>query len=165
VHTVALVEERRPEGAADAVRVAAARGPVLVVCPADRPALLRAALHAGAVGAVTPGAEPAELSLAATAISRGGYFVSPALADVVRDMLRMPDVPDPGEAPALAPREIETLTLLAQGLTHRQVARRMRLTEQTVNTYVKRLRAKLCAANKAELTRKCIELGYLPAHP
>jgi DNA-binding CsgD family transcriptional regulator len=58
------------------------------------------------------------------------------------------------ERPVLAPRELETATLLAQGLTHRQISRRMGLTEATVSTYVKRLRAKLNVGNKAELTKK-----------
>ncbi len=32
-----------------------------------------------------------------------------------------------------------------------------------MNTYVKRIRTKLNAGNKAELTRLAIELGYLPS--
>ncbi|MGH3164288.1 MAG: response regulator transcription factor [Trebonia sp.] len=66
-----------------------------------------------------------------------------------------------GQKGPLAPREIETAVLLAQGLTYRQVARRMHLTESTVTTYAKRARAKLDVVNKAELTKKIIELGYL----
>jgi DNA-binding CsgD family transcriptional regulator len=45
----------------------------------------------------------------------------------------------------------------------------MGLTEATVNTYAKRLRAKLNVGNKAQLTRVAIELGHLderrPSHP
>ncbi|MEK8143043.1 LuxR C-terminal-related transcriptional regulator [Streptomyces sp. M10(2022)] len=41
------------------------------------------------------------------------------------------------------------------------MARRMDLTEATVSTYVKRIRNKLNVGNKADLTRKAIELGLL----
>ncbi|MBY8889480.1 LuxR C-terminal-related transcriptional regulator, partial [Streptomyces sp. PTM05] len=47
------------------------------------------------------------------------------------------------------------------GLTHSQVARRMSLAETTVNTYVKRIRSKLNLGNKADLTRKAVQLGLL----
>jgi ATP/maltotriose-dependent transcriptional regulator MalT len=52
----------------------------------------------------------------------------------------------------------------AAGLTHRQIARRMMLTEATVSTYVKRIRNKLGVGNKADLTRKAFELGLFPEH-
>ena len=61
----------------------------------------------------------------------------------------------------LAPRESETLGWLAVGLTHRQIAGHMGLTEATVSTYVKRIRSKLQVGNKAELTRMAIGLGLL----
>ncbi|WP_405160841.1 LuxR C-terminal-related transcriptional regulator [Nocardia sp. NBC_01499] len=64
----------------------------------------------------------------------------------------------------LGKREIEALRWVARGLTHRQVGRRMGLTEETVNTYIKRIRSKLDAHNKAALTRRAIELGYLAGH-
>ncbi|MEV4352434.1 LuxR C-terminal-related transcriptional regulator, partial [Actinoplanes sp. NPDC049596] len=64
-------------------------------------------------------------------------------------------------APRLTEREAETLRWVAQGLTHGQAGQRMGLSESTVDTYVKRIRAKLLAGNKAELTRRAIELGYV----
>jgi DNA-binding NarL/FixJ family response regulator len=70
--------------------------------------------------------------------------------------------PATAPASALARRELETLRWIAAGLTHGQIARRMDLTEATVSTYVKRIRSKLNVGNKADLTRKAIELGLLP---
>jgi DNA-binding CsgD family transcriptional regulator len=37
----------------------------------------------------------------------------------------------------------------------------MGLSQATINTYAKRIRAKLNATNKAELTRLAIQLGHL----
>jgi DNA-binding NarL/FixJ family response regulator len=53
----------------------------------------------------------------------------------------------------LSERECQVLRGIAQGLTHGQVARRLGISRHTVDTYVKRIRAKLCVGNKAELTR------------
>lgn len=51
----------------------------------------------------------------------------------------------------LSPREKEVLRLITSGYTHDQVGRRIGVSRHTVDTYVKRLRAKLNAGNKAEL--------------
>ncbi|RSM62104.1 hypothetical protein DMB66_22730 [Actinoplanes sp. ATCC 53533] len=59
------------------------------------------------------------------------------------------------------PREIETLRWIASGFTHAQIATRMGLSTTTVDTYAKRIRAKLNVSNKAELTRVAIELGHV----
>ena len=61
----------------------------------------------------------------------------------------------------LAPREIETLRWIALGFTHAQIATRMGLSQATVNTYAKRIRAKLAVGNKAELTRAAVLGKYL----
>lgn len=116
-----------------------------------------AAIRSGVGGLATRATDPAELLFAVHAVARGGCYLSSELTARIREgrMRRESD------RPALTPRELETATWLVKGLTHRQIARRMGLTEETVNTYVKRLRSKLGVGNKAALTRKVIESGYL----
>jgi DNA-binding NarL/FixJ family response regulator len=118
-----------------------------------------AALRAGAHGCVSRQADETELLTAVATVADGGVHVSPELAERLHRELRQPQA---GAPPALARREIETLRWLAAGLTHRQIARRMALTEATVSTYVKRIRNKLGVGNKADLTRKAFELGLFP---
>ncbi|GHF15473.1 hypothetical protein GCM10014715_83430 [Streptomyces spiralis] len=62
-------------------------------------------------------------------------------------------------APALAPRERETLRHIAAGRTYLQTARHMGLSTHTVDAYLRRIRAKLNITNTAELTRMAIALG------
>lgn len=91
-------------------------------------------------------------------IARGGICLCPGLvARFQDDLTRSADTDTSG----LAPREIETLRLIALGLTHTQITTQMGLSHATVNTYAKRIRAKLNVTNKAELTRMAIELGYV----
>ncbi|MFG2863478.1 DNA-binding response regulator [Streptomyces sioyaensis] len=53
----------------------------------------------------------------------------------------------------LSERERQVLRHISRGLTHGQIATRLGISQHTVDTYVKRIRAKLGAGNKAELTR------------
>ncbi|WP_107058048.1 LuxR C-terminal-related transcriptional regulator [Streptomyces globisporus] len=78
----------------------------------------------------------------------------------------------PGPAPArqgvatLSPREREVLGHLVEGCTHDQAARRIGISQHTVDTYVKRIRSKLGAHNKAQLVRAALTTPRAPsAHP
>jgi DNA-binding NarL/FixJ family response regulator len=62
----------------------------------------------------------------------------------------------PASAPTLSKREEQVLQYIACGYTHGQVARRLGISPHTVDTYVKRIRAKLDVGNKAELTRAAV---------
>jgi DNA-binding NarL/FixJ family response regulator len=141
-----------------AIEQVAERGPVVVSSSWARPLTFGAVLRAGARGYVTSHSDGPVIVDALRTVGAGGFYVCPELAggfhaEVVRNVTDNPS--------GLAPREAETLRWIARGLTHAQVARRMGLTEATVNTYAKRIRAKLNAGNKAELTRIAIEMGHL----
>ncbi|MGW7488997.1 response regulator transcription factor [Streptomyces sp. NPDC054786] len=59
----------------------------------------------------------------------------------------------PVDAFHLSEREKQVLWHITQGLTHGQIGTRLGISSHTVDTYVKRIRVKLGAGNKAELTR------------
>ncbi|MGW4796336.1 response regulator transcription factor [Nonomuraea sp. NPDC004297] len=69
--------------------------------------------------------------------------------------------------PKLSNREAQILHLISQGLTHGQIARRLTISQHTVDTYVKRIRAKLGIGNKAELARAAVlhQLGEVGSAP
>ena len=144
---------------------------VLVIDPATSPGTLLAAMRAGVRGLVSLCANGSELLAAVEAVHGGGFYLSPGLAPGLHAALERdaegaspPAAAPPRQVAAqatLTAREVATLQLVAQGLTHRQVGRRLSLTETTVDTYVKRIRAKLCVGNKADLTRKAIALGLV----
>jgi DNA-binding CsgD family transcriptional regulator len=56
---------------------------------------------------------------------------------------------------------VEALALIAQGFTQAQAATRMGVSAATVDTYMRRIREKLGAGNKARLTRRALELGLV----
>jgi DNA-binding NarL/FixJ family response regulator len=65
--------------------------------------------------------------------------------------------PDPpNERKGLSHRERQVLRRVARGLTHTQIATQLGISRHTVDTYIKRIRAKLNLGNKAELTRAAV---------
>ena len=140
---------------AETVGALTPHGRVLLIADFPTGRSVTDALRAGAHGIVIRHADDEELLSAIAIVGRGGLYLSPDLASRVLCELGS------SAAPALAPRETEALRWVAAGLTHGQIARRMELTEATVSTYVKRIKIKLNVGNKADLTRKAIELGLL----
>lgn len=147
---------RRP--AIEVIGKLATIGAPLVSSAWDQPPTLTAAIRAGARGVMTRYTEQIAVRQAVLTVAGGGISVAPELTGrFLTEMSRPADVDDSG----LAPREVETLRWIALGFTHSQIATRMGLSQATVNTYAKRIRAKLNVNNKAELTRVAIELGHL----
>ena len=116
-----------------------------------------ATVRAGARGCISRSAEQRDVRDAMRVIVRGGFYLCPRMLGQFQMELANRDT---DEQSGLAPREIETLRWIASGFTHSQIATRMGLSQATVNTYAKRIRAKLNVNNKADLTRMAIELGH-----
>lgn len=73
----------------------------------------------------------------------------------------MRDSLTPSPAITLSPRERQVLGHIGIGMTHRQVARALGISQHTVDTYVKRIKGKLGSRNKADLTRAAIQYDVL----
>lgn len=134
---------------------------VLVVSASVRPADVMMAIRAGARGYVAKNATREALIEAMDAVLTGpGLFLSSQLADLIHAEATASDAAA-RDGVTLAPREKEVLAYIAQGFTQAQAARQMNVSPATVDTYLKRIRTKLGPGNKADLTRKAIELGQL----
>ncbi|MFG1918563.1 response regulator transcription factor [Micromonospora sp. NPDC048898] len=129
----------------------------VALCGPDKtPNLIMAAPH-GLHALISRGSDIHELETALHAATAGALYIS---AD-----LREPAVSaatGPSRRNELTQRELQVLQLLAHGMTHGQISRELGLSETTANTYVKRIRHKMHVGNKADLTRRAIELGYVP---
>jgi DNA-binding NarL/FixJ family response regulator len=136
-----------------------ARHRVLVMSASGRRADVLAAIRAGADGYLSKRADADAFLDAVTRVAAGEFYLSSELADIVHA-----DLAEPGNA-QLSPREEQVLRYIATGFTHAQTATRMGLRTGTVDTYVKRIRAKVGLGNKADLTRMAIELGQLDPDP
>jgi DNA-binding CsgD family transcriptional regulator len=69
--------------------------------------------------------------------------------------------PSSERAPALSPRERETLTLLAAGCSTKQMAREMSISTETVRNHVKRVLRTLGASSRVEAVAKARRVGLI----
>jgi DNA-binding NarL/FixJ family response regulator len=129
----------------------------LVISTWDQPPTLLGAIRAGAYACVSRHCDPQAVSAALRVVADGGFYLCDRVYPQFQAELHRPAREHPS---GLAPREVETLRWIARGFTQAQIAKRMGLSQATVNTYAKRIRAKLKATDKAELTRIAIDLGH-----
>ena len=141
-----------------------AAGPaVLVLSASDKPATVRNAIRAGALGYVLKSEATAQVRAAIRAVAAGKDWISPRLAYI----FATDDAPD---RPVLSPQETRALQLYATGMPMKSVARRMSISEETAKQYVGRVREKYARAGRAaptklELYHRAVEDGHLPPHP
>jgi DNA-binding NarL/FixJ family response regulator len=121
-------------------------------------------LRAGASGVVSKRATPERIVGAVRAVTSGATITADNCLE--SPTLERPIVPERSEASnyRLSEREEQVLRQISRGLTHGQIATRLGISPHTVDTYVKRIRAKLGVGNKAELTRAAL-LGRLIGGP
>ena len=112
-------------------------------------------LRYGAHGVALKWSEPHELVSAVETVAAGGIFPYAA----AKMWAPSEQLPSESSSPILSDREKQVLSQLSAGLTHGQIARRLAISRHTVDTYVKRIRSKLGAGNKAELTRAAVSIG------
>ncbi|GIF07183.1 LuxR family transcriptional regulator [Actinoplanes siamensis] len=138
------------------MRALGSRHPAVAVVPGTATVSARVALRAGVRSVVSYSADADEMRIAVGVARAGGGYLSRELSARLRA--------ESAAGASLGRRESETLALIAHGFTHAQAARRLGVSEATVNSYVNRIRAKLDAGNKADLTRHFLAgAGVLPA--
>lgn len=129
---------------------------VVMLTVSEEDADLFAAIKAGARGYLLKSSDADELLRAVEHVSRGGAVVSPLMA--VRLLAEYSEIEvDPDNdlvpsVPTLTPRERETLELLAKGLTNREIAVSLCVTENTVKTHLRNVMDKLQIHNRAQAT-------------
>ncbi|NUT96829.1 MAG: response regulator transcription factor [Saccharothrix sp.] len=129
---------------------------VVVLTTYDSDADVVRAVEAGATGYLLKDAPPDELADAVRRAAQGQTVLSP---DIARRLMRT--VRDP--APALSKREVEILDHLARGLSNREIAKALFISEATVKTHLVRIFDKLgvetrTAAVTTAVERKLIRL-------
>ena len=116
--------------------------PIVILTVLDDDELIFRALQAGADGYLLKRSKPAELRAALLDVLNGGAPMSSAIARrVVRSFRRPPA--NPRNEAHLSTRETEVLSLLSRGLSNKEIADQMRLSVETVRSYLKTIYEKL----------------------
>ena len=76
-----------------------------------------------------------------------------------------PSGPDQPPGDLLTPREREIAALVARGLTNRQIAAELFISERTAGTHVAHILGKLGFTSRAQVAVWAVEHGLTPARP
>ena len=109
---------------------------------------LMAALKAGARGYVLKGVSARELANAVRIVAGGDVYISPSLASGI--LFEMTQSPPDDLIGNLTGREKEILTLVAEGLTNREIGEKLHLAEKTIKHYMTNVLQKLQVRSRVE---------------
>ncbi len=126
---------------------------VLSVYPEDQFAIR--VLKAGASGYMGKESAPEDLIRAIHKVLAGGRYVSATLAEKLAQSLSVPTAQAPHET--LSNREYEVLSMIAAGITVKQIALKLSLSAKTISTYRTRILEKMGLKTTAELIHYAIQ--------
>ena len=121
------------------------------------------AVRAGASGYLLKDVAPSELEAAVRAVGAGGAVLDPQVVPAVMgEMARGPGAAGVDE---LTPRERDVLGLLGQGLSNRELAEALFVSEKTVKTHVSSILAKLRLADRTQAAVFAVRHGLAKLPP
>lgn len=117
--------------------------------------VVRRAMAAGASGYVSKDAPEFELDQAVHSVMRTGSYISPSVAR------RLLQPPEPSAAEELTKRQLEILTLLAQGRAPKEIGFQLGLSARTVDAHRGRIMQRLQIYDLASLVRYAVRKGLV----
>lgn len=154
----------------EATRVISSRSPrskVLALTTFSTLEFVVPALRAGAAGYLVKDARPDEIITAVHQVLDNEIALSPAIARALADnVISAPDLQqqrraDDGLRSKLTDREMETVTLLAQGLSNREIAEQMHVSEGSVKAYLGRVCEKFGVRDRVQALIKAYQSGLV----
>jgi len=138
---------------------------VIVLTTFDDEDLVFDGLRAGATGYLLKDVSSEKLFEAIHAAARGEYFLLPSItAKVIAEFARLPK-PVSGRAvdleEPLSPRELEILKLVATGVSNKEIADRLVISEGTVKNHLSSILSKLGVKDRLQAVLKARELQIL----
>ena len=145
-------------GATRAIKHQNANIHVLVLTISNNDKDLIEVVKAGARGYLLKSSECTEVINAIRRVAAGETVLSPDIVTRVLDELT-----DPVPAPQpLTKRETGILKLIAQGMSNKEIAADLHISENTVKTHVRHILEKLALNNRAEAAAYAVRAGLLP---
>jgi len=134
---------------------------VVVLTMHDDPARTRAALEAGAIAYLTKGTSFADVLDTLRRVIAGEEVLSPELA---ASMLQAADTADPN-LDLLSTRQTEILQMIADGLSTKQVARELGITQKTVHNHLNAIYRRLDTQSLTHAVLSAVRLGIIDLRP
>ena len=116
------------------------------------------AVQAGADGYLLKDVDVQELTRAIRTVHAGQPYLHP---EATRHLLQATAHPEPAPE-RLTGREQAVLTLVARGLTNRQIADTLAISEKTVSVHVSNMLSKLGLASRTQAALYAVRIGLIP---
>ena len=156
---VVLMDLRMPQmDGVSAIRQIRAQFPkvqVLVLSTYDTDSEIVRAVEAGATGYLLKDVPREELFRAVRLCARGEAVLSPPIAARLLSWVRGPAEEN------LSVRELEVLSLVARGLSNKEIARKLKISEATVKTHLLHAFGKLGVDDRTAAVTVALERGIL----
>ncbi len=124
---------------------------VLILTTYDDDEWIMDAVRAGASGYLLKDTPPAELLQAIHGTLEGKSFVDPNITGKLLNSIKnQPAIENDATHFNLTDREIELLSMMAQGLTNAEIARQLYLSEGTVRNYISEVFRKLGVSDRTQ---------------
>jgi DNA-binding NarL/FixJ family response regulator len=136
---------------------------VIVLTTFDLDEYIYDALRAGASGFLLKDAEPVELIHGVRTVAKGDALLAASITRrLIERFVRRPARLDPSRRlHVLTPREIEVMTLVAEGLSNDEIAQRLMLSPATAKTHVSHIMTKLNARDRAQVVITAYESALI----
>ena len=124
-----------------------------------------AGLKAGGRGYVLKESDPETMLRAIRAVAHGESLLSPTVAQkVLQQFAALPGELPPGAGSLcddLTDRETEVLTLVAEGLANKEIARQLSISEKTVKNHISNIFSKLHVCDRTQAVLYAIRQGLV----
>jgi len=121
------------------------------------------AIQAGAASFLLKDVSPNELMEAVRAVYHGEARLHPQVMRKLLNQVAAQPAAPVSNAPELTEREVQVLGLVAQGLSNREIAARLVISEKTVKSHVSSLLSKLDLEDRTRLAIYAIKKGVVAA--
>jgi DNA-binding NarL/FixJ family response regulator len=120
-------------------------------------------LQAGGRGYILKDADPETMLRAIRAVAAGESLLGPSIAQKVMRQFAGMDKVQRSLVDDLTPRELEILKLIAEGLSNREIATRLVISEKTVKNHINNILSKLHVFDRTQATLYAIRAGIAKA--
>ncbi len=155
-----------------AIRSAGFKTPIVMLTVSEDDDDLFESIKAGANGYLLKNVRPEQLFEDLRGVMRGEAPIAPAVASKLLEALRTGGLPPRGGQPASPPpdtvltrRESEILQLVSGGLSNKEIANELTITEGTVKNHVHNALEKLHLTNRVQAAAYAVRQGYANQEP